>query len=46
MPPDQIFSIVNPVAALSWLALIVLPRRAALVSGVMVPVLFAALYAA
>jgi len=46
MTPDQIFSIVNPVAALSWLALIVLPRRAALVSGVMVPVLFAALYAA
>ena len=46
MTPDQIFSIVNPVAALSWLALIVLPRRAALVSGVMVPVVFAALYAA
>jgi hypothetical protein len=46
MTPDQIFSIVNPVAALSWLALIVLPRRAALVSGVIVPVLFAAVYAA
>jgi len=46
MTPDLIFSIVNPLAALSWLALIVVPRRAAVVSGLIVPLLFAALYAA
>lgn len=45
MNPDQIFSIVNPLAALSWLALIVVPRRAAPVTGLAVPVIFAALYA-
>ncbi|MEO5820612.1 MAG: ABA4-like family protein [Vicinamibacteraceae bacterium] len=45
MTPDQMFSIVNPLAALSWLALIVVPRRAAIVSGLVVPVLLAALYA-
>ena len=46
MTPDQIFAIVNPLAALSWLALIVVPRRAAMVTGLVVPALFAALYAA
>lgn len=46
MTPDQLFSIVNPLAALSWLALIVVPRRAAIVTGLVVPVLFAVLYAA
>ena len=46
MNPDQIFAIVNPLAALSWLALIVVPRRAAMVTGLVVPALFAALYAA
>jgi hypothetical protein len=46
MTPDQIFAIANPLAALSWLVLIVLPRRAALVTGLVVPALFAALYAA
>ena len=44
MNPDQIFAIVNPVAALSWLVLIVVPRRAAIVTGLVVPLLFAALY--
>jgi hypothetical protein len=44
MTPDQIFAIVNPLAALSWLALIVLPRRAPVVTGVVVPAAFAALY--
>jgi hypothetical protein len=44
--PDQIFAIVNPLAALSWLALIVVPRRAAPLTGVVVPAIFAALYAA
>jgi ABA4-like protein len=46
MTPDQIFAIVNPLAALSWLALIVVPRRAGIVTGLVVPVLFAFLYAA
>jgi hypothetical protein len=46
MTPDQTFALVNPLAALSWLALIVVPRRAAIVAGVVVPVLFALLYAA
>jgi len=46
MTPDQTFAIVNPLAALSWLALIVVPRRAAIVTGLVVPVLFALLYAA
>jgi hypothetical protein len=45
MTPDQIFAIVNPLAALAWLALIVLPRRAPLVTGLALPALFAALYA-
>jgi len=46
MTPDQIFAIVNPLAALSWLALIVVPRRAVIVTGLVVPALFAAIYAA
>jgi hypothetical protein len=46
MTPENIFALVNPLAALSWLALIVVPRRAAIVTGVVVPVLFALLYAA
>jgi hypothetical protein len=46
MNPDQIFSIASSLAALSWLALIVVPRRAAIVSGLVVPGLFALLYAA
>ena len=46
MSPDQIFAIVNPLAALSWLALIVLPRRAAMVTGRNVPAIFAAHYVA
>jgi hypothetical protein len=33
MAPDQIFAIVVLLAALSWLALIVVPRRAAAVTG-------------
>ena len=45
MTPDQIFAIVNPLAALSWLALIAVPRRAAIVTGLVVPMLFALLYA-
>jgi len=46
MTPDQIFSIASSLAALSWLALIVVPRRAAIIAGLVVPVLFAFLYAA
>ena len=46
MTPEQLFAIVNPVAALSWLLLIVAPRRAALVTGLVVPAIFAALYVA
>lgn len=46
MTPDQIFSFASTLAMLSWLALIVLPRRAAIVTGLVVPVLFALLYAA
>lgn len=44
MTPDQIFAIVNPLAALSWLVLIVVPRRAPMVTGLIVPAVFAALY--
>jgi hypothetical protein len=46
MTPDQIFAVANPLAALSWLLLIVAPRRAALVTGLVVPALFAVLYSA
>jgi hypothetical protein len=45
MTPDQVFAIVNPLAALSWLVLIVVPRRAPLVTGLAVPVVLALLYA-
>jgi hypothetical protein len=45
MTPEQIFSIVNPVALVSWLVLAVAPRRAAVVTGLVVPLLFAGLYA-
>ena len=45
MTTDQIFAIANAVATLSWLALIVVPRRAATVTGLVVPVLFGFLYA-
>ena len=44
MTAEQIFAIANPLAALSWLLLIVVPRRAALVTGVIVPAILAALY--
>lgn len=46
MTPEQIFAIVNPLAALSWLALILLPRRATAVTGLAVPAIFAVLYVA
>jgi hypothetical protein len=46
MNPDQLFSIASSLAALSWLALIVMPRRAVIVTGLVVPVLLALLYAA
>jgi hypothetical protein len=46
MTPEQLFAIVNPLAALSWLLLIVLPRRAAVVAGLVVPAILAALYVA
>ncbi len=46
MTPDQFFSIASSLATLSWLALIVLPRRAGIVTGLVVPVLLALLYAA
>lgn len=46
MTPDQLFAIVSPLAALSWLLLIVVPRRATLVTGLVVPAMFAALYVA
>lgn len=45
MTPDQIFTIANPLAALTWLVLIVVPRRATLIAGLVVPALFAVLYA-
>ena len=46
MTPDQIFSMSSAIAALSWLVLIAVPRRAAIVTGLVVPILFALLYAA
>jgi hypothetical protein len=46
MTPDQLFAVVNPLAALSWLVLIAVPRRAALVTGAIVPAIFAVLYVA
>ena len=47
MSPNQIFSIANTVALCGWLLLIVLPRKPwviRVVSGVAIPVAFAALY--
>ena len=46
MTPDRIFAIVTPLAALSWLLLIVVPRRATLATGVVVPASLALLYTA
>ncbi len=46
MTPDRIFAIVTPLAAVSWLVLIAVPRRAPLVTGVVVPAGLAVLYAA
>jgi hypothetical protein len=48
MTPEQIFSIANPIAALSWLLLIAMPRRpwvAGTVTSLVVPGLFAIAYA-
>src|SRR6185503_7667134 len=45
--PEQLFSIANAVAAVSWLLLAVLPRRrwiTGTVTGQVVPALFAVLY--
>lgn len=47
MTPDQVFSIVNPLALVAWLALAVFPRRRLVtdvVIGLAVPALFAAAY--
>jgi hypothetical protein len=49
MTANHVFSIVNPIALLSWLLLIVLPRRRwviDVVAGFAVPVLFAIVYTA
>jgi hypothetical protein len=49
MTPDQIFSLANLVAALSWLLLVALPRRSwvtGAVTRLAVPGLFAAAYVA
>jgi hypothetical protein len=44
MTPEQVFGLVNPLALVAWIALAVAPRRTAMVTGVVVPALFAALY--
>jgi hypothetical protein len=47
MSPEQLFSIVNTIALVSWLLLAVLPRHrwvADVVTGKVVPALFGALY--
>jgi formate hydrogenlyase subunit 3/multisubunit Na+/H+ antiporter MnhD subunit len=47
MTADNVFSIVNPLALLSWLLLIVVPRRTWVietVSGLVVPVLLGVVY--
>jgi hypothetical protein len=49
MTADNVFSIVNPIAVLSWLLLIVLPGRrwvTQIVTGLVVPVLLAIVYVA
>jgi len=48
MTPEQVFSIVNLMALLSWVALIALPRQRAVpkvVTGLVVPAILAAIYA-
>ena len=47
MTPDQVFSLANPLAAVSWLLLLALPRRpwvTSTVTRLIVPGLFAAAY--
>lgn len=49
MTPDQLFSICNPLALVGWLILVFAGRMrwaAALVTGAIIPALFAILYAA
>jgi len=48
MTANQVFSIVNPIALVSWLLLIVLPGRRWVIAaaGLAVPVLFAIVYTA
>jgi Domain of unknown function (DUF4281) len=49
MTPDQIFAIANPLAALAWLLLAVIPGRrwvTDVVTGRMVPAIFVVAYAA
>jgi hypothetical protein len=46
MTPEQVFAVVNPLALLSWIALAAAPRKAAVVTGVAVPLIFAVLYVA
>lgn len=46
MTPEQIFGLVNPLALLAWIALAVAPRRTAMVTGLVVPTIFATLYVA
>jgi ABA4-like protein len=49
MTPEQVFSIVNPLAAVGWIVLILFPRRkwaTDVVIGVAIPALFAAAYVA
>jgi hypothetical protein len=49
MAPDQLFSLVNLIALLSWLLLVLLPSRrwvADLAAGLAIPALLAAVYAA
>ena len=49
MTPNQLFSIVNPIALLSWLLLVVLPGRrwvTEIVAGLIVPALLATVYTA
>lgn len=49
MTPEQVFSIVNPIAMLAWIALVVLPGRrwvTSVITSVAVPMLFAVVYVA
>ena len=49
MTPEQVFSIVNLVAVAAWILLVALPRQRRVtdvVTGVIVPLLFALLYSA